>query len=88
MEFPLFVGFRNPPAKGGSVEAFAVEQSRRSGRLDYLTRLKMVATFVTVEQFACVGHFSGLSAPPVTCPYRTEQATGTAGGYDFHFKIR
>ena len=27
--------------------------------------------------------FGGLSAPPVTCPYRAEQATGLAGGYDF-----
>ena len=26
--------------------------------------------------------FSGLSAPPVACPYRAEQATGLAGGYD------
>ena len=27
--------------------------------------------------------FGGLSAPPVTCPYRAEQATGLAGGYDY-----
>ena len=27
--------------------------------------------------------FSGLSAPPVTCPYRAEQATGLAGGHDY-----
>ena len=27
--------------------------------------------------------FGGLSAPPVTCPYRAEQATGLAGGHDF-----
>ena len=27
--------------------------------------------------------FGGLSAPPVICPYRAEQATGLAGGYDY-----
>ena len=39
--------------------------------------------------FAAAGHicgcqfFGGLSALPVTCPYRAEQATGFAGGYDY-----
>ena len=33
--------------------------------------------------FANVEYFSGLSATPVTCPYRDEQATGLAGGYDY-----
>ena len=27
--------------------------------------------------------FRGLSALPVPCPYRAEQATGLAGGYDY-----
>jgi len=26
--------------------------------------------------------FGGLSAQPVICPYRAEQTTGLAGGYD------
>ena len=68
MEFPLFVGFRNPPAKGGSVEAFAVEQSRRSGRLDCLTRLKMVATFVTVEQVCMCRTFQWAFSPAGNMP--------------------
>ena len=34
-------------------------------------------------EFAGVKYFGGLSALPVICPYRAEQATGLAGGYDF-----
>ena len=45
--------------------------------------LKRNSTFVEAAQFCnCCILFSGLSAPPVTCPYRAEQATGLAGGYD------
>ena len=45
--------------------------------------LKRNSTFVEAVQFCnCCILFSGLSAPPVTCPYRAEQATGLAGGYD------
>ena len=40
--------------------------------------------FVEAAQFCnCCFLFSGLSAPPVTCPYRAEQATGLASGYDW-----
>ena len=46
--------------------------------------LKRNSTFVEAAQFCnCCILFSGLSAPPVTCPYRAEQATGLAGGYDY-----
>ena len=49
--------------------------------------LKRNSTFVEAAQFCnCCILFSGLSAPPVTCPYRAEQATGLAGGYDLHFR--
>ena len=45
--------------------------------------LKRNSTFVEAAQFCnCCILFSGLSAPPVPCPYRAEQATGLAGGYD------
>ena len=45
--------------------------------------LKRNSTFVEAAQFCnCCILFGGLSAPPVTCPYRAEQATGLAGGYD------
>ena len=48
--------------------------------------LKRNSTFVEAAQFCnCCILFSGLSAPPVTCPYRAEQATGLAGGYDCIF---
>ena len=33
-------------------------------------------------KFANVRLFRGLSALPAPCPYRAEQATGLAGGYD------
>ena len=36
--------------------------------------------------FASIKNFGGLSAPPVICPYRAEQATGLAGGYDYAFR--
>ena len=32
--------------------------------------------------------FGGLSAPPVICPYRAEQATGLAGGHDYRVSYR
>ena len=49
--------------------------------------LKRNSTFVEAVQFCnCCILFCGLSAPPVTCPYRAEQATGLAGGYDLHFR--
>jgi len=35
------------------------------------------------SNFASIKNFGGLSAPPVICPYRAEQATGLAGGYDY-----
>lgn len=48
--------------------------------------LKRNSTFVEAAQFCnCCILFSGLSAPPVTCPYRAEQATGLAGGYDCNY---
>ena len=48
--------------------------------------LKRNSTFVEAAQFCnCCILFSGLSAPPVPCPYRAEQATGLAGGYDLCF---
>ena len=34
-------------------------------------------------KFANVRLFRGLSALPAPCPYRAEQATGLAGGYDY-----
>ena len=43
----------------------------------------MVATSVAVGQFCKCRIFQWASATPVTCPYRAEQATGLAGGYDF-----
>ena len=36
-----------------------------------------------LKKFAAGRRFRGLSAQPVTCPYRAEQATGFAGGYDY-----
>ena len=34
------------------------------------------------SEYANHRFFGGLSALPVTCPYRAEQATGLAGGHD------
>ncbi|HEX9062374.1 MAG TPA: hypothetical protein VF941_19555, partial [Clostridia bacterium] len=38
----------------------------------------------SLEPNAVGRSFGGLSALPVTCPYRAEQATSLAGGHDLH----
>ncbi|HEX9063422.1 MAG TPA: hypothetical protein VF941_24890, partial [Clostridia bacterium] len=39
----------------------------------------------SLEPNAVGRSFGGLSALPVTCPYRAEQATSLAGGHDYVF---
>ena len=51
--------------------------SPRKGRLDKTPHLRRQI------EYAIHRSFGGLSALPVTCPYRAEQATDLAGGYDF-----
>ena len=53
---------------GGSAEAFAVEQSRRSDRLDNLTRLKIVATSVAVGRVCKCQMFRWAFSPASNMP--------------------
>ena len=43
---------------------------------------EIAASFVAAEQVCKRCFFGGFSAPPVLCPYRSEQPSGFADGYD------
>ena len=78
-------------------ENLAYEQMSMKELIDSFTGEPVRASKKQANRFSgslrplAVGRsFGGLSTLPVICPYRAEQATGLAGGYDclFHSAVR